>query len=797
MKCLTKFLCIFLIVSVIFTLSPMSSRSESTANAKNQTLSFADLYMDLPMHYTLKNNYPEFSAQDYNLFESMFTDAGLTFSENGFKRSFFASTSKNFDLQQNVTKQSYSLYLKILSVLVIHRKEEDMDFGYGYYLSGIRCPNNERLFIIHYNDDFSLPIYGVLCSSSGEKIWQWNLSKEASRSLRPIDQTYEEIANSLVEKNLSTFVDPLRVLLSSWMWSGYLEKFDIPVMESVSVPWDSELIPKTRDNLLKQLTDNYIISNANYSWSEPDTEQLLKCLEAVYSERWSQKYMNLTFARSYTLSKPDDTSIFIPYISVKFKIDESSFGYGFSGLKDSGGSWSFWINDKFYFPDQKVILSKAMNSRLLNQEPNRDPFVQYLLMVGTFAFQQIDTAYFPTIILAYASSLYDVAQTQKINASPLSNSRFDEEDHSMFMPNCESLFRSVVESMDLLSADDPIKENDLASLAKVLASTGDLQNEPITSYHFDIMKSYKMYNRDTGEGYLVIPYLIASITFQNGEMRYFHEYAALQNAKKAWVVLDGSRLWKVAFSSGIVSDDAYFMSSTDELSKVYLAYQLHYSYFIRQQLSMSDLADFTTLFSIVSWKNFLHQMILPKDIPTKDLAYTPTLPNLGALSSYLADHFVLSPDSDFQMTEVDKKAIQDVFKSRLQDRDIVLDWSTFQIKFSTPFQIIGENGAIIHFFKEIRLDVRGSVSSASSQQSWIRDDQGMWVSFSPLRFFESTAGWKIQSISDFSGTRMSAYTTYIGFYARANWEKSVIPCPDLIPLLCSLDLRFNTRKYKN
>lgn len=797
MKCLTKFLCIFLVFSVLFTLSPMSSRSESTANAKNQTLSFVDLYMDLPMHYTLKNSYPAFSAKDYNLFESMFTDAGLTFSDNGFKRSFFASTSKNFDLQHRVTQQPYSLYHKILSVLVIHRKSEDMDFGYGYYLSGIRCPNNERLFIVHYKDDFTLPIYGVLCSSTGEKIWKWSLSKEASVSLRPIDQTFEEIANSLVENNLSTFVDPLRVLLSSWMWSGYLEKFDIPTMESISVPWDSGLLPKTRESLLQQLTENYTISNANYSWSEPDTEQLLKCLEAVYSERWSQKYMNLTFARSYTFSKPEDASIFIPYISVKFKIGGSSFGYGFSGLKDKNGSWSFWINDVFYFPDQQVVLSKAMNSRLLDQLPNRDPFVQYLLMVGTFAFQQIDTAYMPTIILAYASSLYDVLQTPKTDAFLSNNSGFDEEDTTLFMPNCESLFRSVVDRMDILAPNGPMEESDLVSLAKVLASTGDLQNEPIASYRFEIMKSYKLFNRDTNEEYYLLPYLNATLTFQNGEVRYFFEFAALQNAKKSWVVVDGSRLWKVAFSSGEVSDDAYFISSTDELSKIYLAYQLHFSYLIRQQLSIADLADFTTLFSMISWKNFLHQMIFPKDIPTKDHAYTPALPNLSSLSSYLADHFVLSPDSDFQMTNEDKQAIQDVFKSRLQDRDIVLDWSTFQIKFSTPFQIIGENGAIIHFFKEIRLDVKGSTSSASSQQSWIRDNQGMWVSFSPLRFVESTAGWKIQSISDFSSTRMSGYTTYVGFFARANWEKSDIPCPELIPLLCSLDLRFNTRKYKN
>lgn len=797
MKCLTKFLCFFLVFSVIFTLSPMSPRSMSTAKAENSTSSFADLYMDLPMHYTLKNSYPEFSAKDYNLFESMFTDIGLTLSENGFKRSFFANDSKNFDIQHRESKQSYSLYLKILSVLVIHRKQENIDIGYSYYLSGIRCPNNERLFFISYKDDFILPVYSVLCSSSGEKIWKWSLSKEASVSLRPIDQTFDEIANSLVENNLSTYVDPLRVLLSSWMWSGYIEKFDVPVMESVSVPWDSALLPKTRESLLQQLTENYTISNANYSWSEPDTEQLLKCLEAVYSERWSQKYMNLTFARSYTLGKPEDTSIFIPYISVKFKIGGSSYGYGFSGLKDKNGSWSFWINDVFYFPDQKVVLSKAMNSRLLDQLPNRDPFVQYLLMVGTFAFQQIDTAYLPTIILAYASSLYDVLQTPKKDAFPCNISQFDSENQSMFMPNCESLFRSVVDSMDLLTPDGPMGETDMASLAKIIASTGDLQNEPIASYHFEIMKSYKMYNRDTGEGYYLIPYMNATITFQNGEVRYLFEFAALQNAKKMWVVLDGSRLWKVAFSSGVVSDDAYFITSTDELSQIYLSYQLHYSYLIRRELSIADLADFTTLFSMVSWKNFLHQMIFPKDIPSKDHAYTPVLPNLSSLSSYLADHFVLSPDSDFQMTNEDKQAIQEVFKSRLQDRDLVLDWSTFQIKFSTPFQIIGEKGAIFHFFKEIRLDVRGPISSASSQQSWIRDNQGMWVSFSPLRFVDSTAGWKIQSISDFSDTRMSAYTTYVGFYARANWEKTDIPYPDLLPLLCSLDLRFNTHHYKN
>lgn len=799
MKSFTRLLTVFLSIFLIFASFSCLFLHLNSFTADASPKSFADLYMDLPMHYMVQNNYTEFTAKDYYQFESLFADAGLAPAENGFKRSFFANNSKFFDLQSRLTQQKYTLYLKILSVLVIHREEENMDFGFPYYLSGIQCPNNEKLFIVHYNKDFTVPIFGVLCSSTGDKIWQWKLSQEASRTYRTIDQTYQEITASLEAKNLISFIDPLNVLFSSWLWSDYLERYTIPVLGTSPISWDSPTIPKTSENLLKQLTDNYKIENASYSWSDSDTIQILKCIETVYSERWDKKYMNLTFNRTYQMQKKDDTLVFIPYISIKFKIESTSYGFGFSGLKDSKGAWSFWINDVFYCSDQTVIQSKSMNSRLMNQMPNKDPFIQYLLMMGTFAFQNIDSFYIPAVILAYASSLYDTTQTQNTKVIPMSKSSHNIDDQSSNILNCESLFRQIVNTMDLMVEPKPLDASEQSALARVLLSTEYQQNESIASIQFEINKTYKMYNRDTNETYRLIPNLNATITFQNGEKSYFFEFTALQNGKKDWVVLDNWKLWKVAFSSGIVSDDAYLIFSKFLIQNIYVAYQLHYSYLIRSQISVKDLMDFSILFSAATWKDYLYDLVLPSEIPSKDHVYEPSIPNLGSLTSYLTDHYLLKMDGNYSMSQADKDLFENFFKDLLKDSSLdSLDWSTFKISYTTPYQLVGKQGNLIWYFKQISLSVKGDHGSgANTQRSWIKDEKGDWISFSPLRYIESIKGWKIKSINDFSDTYMSAYTIYIGYYARANWEKKMIPCPDLIPLLCSLDLHFNARNYKN
>ena len=139
MKRLIKCICVNLALLVIFMVfSTIEIHSYSSTADQNM---FAELFMDLPAHYTLQESSIEFTADDFNLFEMMFTESNLFNGQIVFKRSFFANTGKTFLLQHKISKQQYTLIPTILSVIVIYKTSEKYEFGMKYYISEIICQN--------------------------------------------------------------------------------------------------------------------------------------------------------------------------------------------------------------------------------------------------------------------------------------------------------------------------------------------------------------------------------------------------------------------------------------------------------------------------------------------------------------------------------------------------------------------------------------------------------------------------------------------------------------------------------
>jgi|GEM_PF-6805734 len=794
MKRLTKCICVNLALLIIFMLfSTIEIHSHSSIVDQN---TFPGLFMDLPAHYTLQESSIEFTAADFNLFETMFTESNLFNDQIVFKRSFFANTGKTFLLEHKVSKQQYILVPTILSVIVIYNTSEEYEYGMKYYISEIICQNRDRFLFTHLREDVFIPLAGALYDSGLNRIWKWKPSDNKQNGNR-VDLVFQEISTDLESHQLSHRVEPLSALFSSWYWRDYLNQYLLPNQSSADVTtfsWDDPIIPKAPDSLLQYLSDHYVIEGVNYTWTEIDTKQALRYIGKMFNDWMDQRNLTISFKQAYQISNQSENSIYIPYVSFKFKIGSASVGYGFSALKNNAGIWSFWVSDCFYFPDQTFVKTKTIMIDNTTPYSYRDPFFQYLVIIGMASFEKIHPSNVPTILLAFASSLYHASLNPTANASstkPYSQVTYP----NSAVLHCEPMMLQFMNQVNMLSDTQPIEEADQFSLANILVSMDNNENAEITSVKINLLRQYKIYNRDTNETYRFFPNMTCNITLQNGRQLYYYLITALQNANHEWLLLD-MWLWKTMFHNGVISYFATRLSDADEPQTIYLAYQLHYSYLVRQGLSAKEITDFTLLFSASMWSKYLFNFSLPDAIPTKNHAYQPTLPNLSSLMTYVSDHYTYERDFDFQMSRRDQEALLSIFQARLKDITFPLDWSTFQINYSYPYKVIGENGKPQWYFNKISLSVKGeSNGSASSQQSWFKDENGYWICFSPLYRMESSEGWLINSINLYSKSFLSAYMIYLGYFARANWEQTTLAHPDLIPLICSLDLTFNRSHY--
>jgi len=384
----------------------------------------------------------------------------------------------------------------------------------------------------------------------------------------------------------------------------------------------------------------------NYTWTEPDTKQALQCIEKMYDDRNDQKNLTISYKQAYKISNQSENLIYIPYISFKFKIGSGSIGYGFSALKNNVGLWSFWIPDHFYFPDQTFIRTKTIITDNITPYSYRDPFFQFLVIIGTATFEKIHPSNLPTILLAFASSLYhsSLNSPSSLSSAKPTSQVINSNSSSL---HCESMLLQFMNQVNLLSDTQPIEEADLFSLAEILVSMDNDENAAVTSVKINLLHQYKIYNRETNETYRFFPNMTCNITMQNGKQFYYYSITALQNANQEWILLD-LWLWKIMFHNGVISNFATQISDTDELQSKYISYQLHYSYLVRQCLSNKEITDFTLLFSALMWSKYLYNFSLPDTIPAKNHAYQPTLQDLSPLRTYFLDHYTYERDFDFQ-----------------------------------------------------------------------------------------------------------------------------------------------------